>query len=479
MSVTVSGGQTYVLSGTQSGIAVQIGGTLEVTAGGVAEDPVISAGGSAIVMSGGVASGATLAYMASESVLSGGIDQSATVVGGAVAVFAGGTAIDSDAMQGGVIVVSSGGTEVVEAGGSAAGVELLPGAKLVAGSGTSMTDLSVLGSGAVLSLVGRGVSATYTTLMSGGQEIVGAGGFAYGDTVYEGCTVTVASGGLVWQPTLLGFVAAGSDAVPVGANLIVEAGGSAVGAGLSFADHETVLSGGSVYGTRITSQSVLKIEFGGTAGNDMIGPSGTLVLAGGAALDGPIAFTTGTYGGNGDSELVISWTTMPDVPISGFDVSGISQNDTIDLAGIPFTAGGSASVDSATGILSVVENGATYDLHLAQLPNIVGERLTTAADGLGGTAVFAAFPCFAAGTRLLTANGTAAVEWLAPGDHVRLTDGGLAPIVWVGHRASRAGAIRARPTCIRCGSRRMPSASAGRSAACGFRPIMRCSSRAC
>jgi hypothetical protein len=44
-------------------------------------------------------------------------------------------------------------------------------------------------------------------------------------------------------------------------------------------------------------------------------------------------------------------------------------------------------------------------------------------------------PCFAAGTRILTAAGTqTAVETLAVGDHVALRDGQTAPVIWIGRR---------------------------------------------
>jgi phospholipase/lecithinase/hemolysin len=42
-------------------------------------------------------------------------------------------------------------------------------------------------------------------------------------------------------------------------------------------------------------------------------------------------------------------------------------------------------------------------------------------------------PCFAAGTRILTVDGEVPVERLRTGARVVLADGGLAPVVWIGH----------------------------------------------
>jgi hypothetical protein len=51
-----------------------------------------------------------------------------------------------------------------------------------------------------------------------------------------------------------------------------------------------------------------------------------------------------------------------------------------------------------------------------------------------GSVIVAAVPCFAAGTRLLTANGKVAVEELKVGDLVQAENGSLSPIIWIGSR---------------------------------------------
>ena len=469
MGTTLSSGQTFVLSAASTGLVVPDGATLDVAAGGVAGAATVAAGGSAIVGSGGVMSSGvlesasvlsgpflpggtltvsaggtvidtTIQSFASETVLSGGIDYSATVIGGQLDVLAGGSAIDTTGDAGTGVTISSGGTEILTFSGSAEGVKLLSGAIFSAGPFASFSQFW-LGSGFVLTVT-SGLHAGDTTVSSGAQEIVASGGSDTFSQVHAGGTETVANGGSSSLPFLSGSVTEllGSGGSVVGttdfAQLVVSSGGYVAGASLVADGEETVLAGGSDSGANITSGSVLIVTAGGSASNTGIGPSGTLELAAGAVLSGPIRFTGGMPGGSGgDSTLVISGTLMPSVMISGFDVNGMSQEDTIDFAGVAFTTGGSASLNEVTGVLSVVENATTYDLQLGQLPNVAGERFVTVADSRGGTAVFAAVPCFAAGTRLATADGGAmAVERLAPGDRLLRADGGIAPVVWRGHR---------------------------------------------
>ena len=60
--------------------------------------------------------------------------------------------------------------------------------------------------------------------------------------------------------------------------------------------------------------------------------------------------------------------------------------------------------------------------------------------GISDTAfvTITSIPCFAAGTRILTARGTRLIETLAIGDLVETRDNGLQPIRWIGRRRVRA-----------------------------------------
>ena len=67
-----------------------------------------------------------------------------------------------------------------------------------------------------------------------------------------------------------------------------------------------------------------------------------------------------------------------------------------------------------------------------------GEQMQVLSDGNAGVFIGSQFngslPCFAAGTRIATPAGEAAVEHLTAGDIVSLTDGSEAAITWIGHR---------------------------------------------
>src|SRR5208282_5463618 len=51
-----------------------------------------------------------------------------------------------------------------------------------------------------------------------------------------------------------------------------------------------------------------------------------------------------------------------------------------------------------------------------------------------GFTTFTVTACYAAGTRIATPDGEAAIETLRPGDRVRTAAGVAIPIVWTGHR---------------------------------------------
>jgi len=105
---------------------------------------------------------------------------------------------------------------------------------------------------------------------------------------------------------------------------------------------------------------------------------GTLILSAGAQADGSISFT-----GSG-GVFQIDDTTMPSAEISGF-----APGDEIDLQAIsfddPVDHDTSISFDSATGALTVSDNGTSNTLTLSNVAS--GSIITISPDDDAGTAI--------------------------------------------------------------------------------------------
>jgi hypothetical protein len=121
--------------------------------------------------------------------------------------------------------------------------------------------------------------------------------------------------------------------------------------------------------------------------------------------------------------------------LAGFNDGSYAQNDTIDLASIPYAASDTVSYNPVSGFAVISAGGSTYTLDIAPGSNM--GTPTLASDGNGG--IDFTMPCFRAGTLVQTPRGKIAVEALAEGDTVLAwePDGGVSaqPIVWIGHRA--------------------------------------------
>lgn len=249
-----------------------------------------------------------------------------------------------------------GGTLNVLSGGTAEYFDISRGvANVSAGAGA---DNVTVASGGTLNV--RGMITGNAAVLAGGVENVSSGGLISGSpgvgTVISGGTVNVRHGGMAQ------FVDVSSGGA---LNVSGRAGDTAIfGGGL-----EHVLSGGVVSGVTISG--------------------GTLELGSGAVVSGPIEFA-----GRGGT-LRIDAATMPTNVISGL-VAG----DMIDLAGASFISGGTVSYvhTSSSSVLEVIEGGKTFDLQLDPSQNLTGLPFVLAADGHGGTEIFASdFPGVALG----------------------------------------------------------------------------------
>ncbi len=108
----------------------------------------------------------------------------------------------------------------------------------------------------------------------------------------------------------------------------------------------------------------------------------------------------------------------------------------IDLAGtvVSVSSGGTGSGSTGTVVLT---NGDTLALSGITGYSTGGWAAETTSDGSGGTEIFLASVCYAAGTQILTATGEKAVECLVPGDTVMTVSGNdliARPVRWVGRR---------------------------------------------
>jgi hypothetical protein len=130
----------------------------------------------------------------------------------------------------------------------------------------------------------------------------------------------------------------------------------------------------------------------------------------------------------------------------------------IDLAGtvVSITGGGTGLTTTGSVVLS---NGDTLALSGITGLGTAGWAAKTASDSHGGTEVFLASVCYAAGTQILTATGEKAVESLVPGDTVVTVSGDehiVRPIKWLGRRwmdiASHPRAAAIAPVLIRRGA---------------------------
>jgi autotransporter passenger strand-loop-strand repeat protein len=154
--------------------------------------------------------------------------------------------------------------------------------------------------------------------------------------------------------------------------------------------------GGTSFDATVSSGGLLRVRLSGVASDTTIGSGGLeVVFSGGKTTDTTIdggtlelqsdSMATGsiTFGSAPGGKLQIDGTTMPTAVIKGF-VSG----DTIDLAGLDFTNGGSAQL-SADNILHVIENGTSYNLQLDPSQDFSHESFQLSADSNGGTEITA------------------------------------------------------------------------------------------
>ena len=408
------------------GIAEVAGGTLDAGGDGTAGDTggriIIGDSGSKSPTDMAATAGATV--RATYTVVAAGPTSAGNLVIGGVGTtwLDGGDPTDANAR----------GYMVIGENNSSPSVDALTAASLSVTGGASLTEANyaIIGynadaaatiSGGAHWTVGSGVTAS---LVLGGSSSAAAGGIG---------TLTETTGGDIRVSGNL-YLWSGSS-VTIDALSHFEVGDLNIG-GLG---NVSVVSGHKISGAGLINGSVLnagKVE-AAVAGqtleiNGQVSGSGTMQIDNAATLrldQLPITSQTIDFAGLGTETLILG---IPGSDYSG-PISGLGYGDRIEMGnGLSFNdAHGSGS-----NITIDLAGGGTYQLTNVGYASGVSPTFLTGFDATNNAA-FVEITCFAAGTRILAADGEVAVQDLRPGDLVVTIDRGvrwLKPIRWIGRR---------------------------------------------
>ncbi|WP_291363779.1 Hint domain-containing protein [Acetobacter sp. UBA5411] len=487
---TISSGGTAIAlsSGTVERETVLSGGTIVVSSGGNAVSDILS-GGSETVLSGahvawetlqsgavltvaesGMAGGAAISSGGREIVSSGGYVRGDTIsAGGSVQVLSGGSATDETVLSGGTLTVSNGsvtqttmkgGEFILEGGATHANV--LSGGTLIVSSGTEFAD--IISSGGVVESL-SGTLVEQDILLSGGQIILNGGksylntvvggtltvssGLAYYDTLSSGSTEIALSGANVQEETLLSGATLIVSSGALSLNNILSGGTEIVLSG-SIIQSQKVLSGGTLivsagtasYDT-ISSGGTEKVQFGASAAAETVLSGATVVVSsGGSTLSNTLSGGTEVVlsGGVAQWQKVLSGGTL--VLSNGASATNVSlaSGGKIDFRALDYTSDVSASINSASNILTVSAGGKTTTVSLS---DTYGDGpVTVTADEDGGVEVET---CFLPDTLIRTPSGDVPVQSLRQGDLVLTYDWQNdrdvpQPLTWAGSQSARVRA---------------------------------------
>jgi len=369
-----SGGEFVVYAGADAAGTTVLAGGIERLLGAESA-AMVSRGGVLAVSSGGVASATTVMSGGIDKVLADGTDRAAVVSGGgAFVVYGGAVASGTDVLNGGrgyVLsagvasgAVLSGGREVISAGGSAVDATVADGGVLYALKSAKTAGTVVSAGG--YELVSSGAVARGATVLSGGRDYVYSGAQAIGATVSDGGDEIVSAGGVASGLTLLSGA------------LVVDEG-------------EVRISGAGTLDGRLEGSGSI-VETG--RGDLVIGGAGAS-FTGRTAVEGGV-IELATSGALGTGEVLFASPTTgsavlqidaADAPRAGGTFANTLVNfgaagEELDLAGIAYVAGASATHVGATLVLS--DGGETYTFKLAD--STVGDYSVTS-DGHGGTLI--------------------------------------------------------------------------------------------
>jgi autotransporter-associated beta strand protein len=199
-------------------------------------------------------------------------------------------------------------------------------------------------------------------------------------------------------------------------------------------------------GVTINGAGTLVLDARNTFTGGVTLDSGVLEIgAGGSAGSGKIAFEGSQATPPTTATLVIDGATMPTNQIADF-----APGDAIDLANVAHDPNGTAHLDPSNDILTVTENGASYELQFDS--SVSGRTFELAADSGSGTDITI---CFMAGTLVRTPDGEVAVETLLRGDLVLTAEGLVKPVCWLGRQTIStrfADPLRVLPIRVKAGA---------------------------
>ncbi len=296
-----------------------------------------------------------------------------------------------------------------------------------------------------ISALGTGIVLGFDRLVTGLDTVVNYGGIS---ATFCGVSLLEA-GTLINSGSITAYGGIAVSEAPNGGQIINAASGSITGqtTGVRLGSGATLTNAGSIVGNGGTA-----VYFGGTGGNLVLEPgfgfTGVVSggTGGGTSLELASAASLGTVAGMG-SEFIhfnsIAFDAGAQWFVSGLQrglggpINGFAHGDTIEFTGDTVT--GSSFV---SGVLTLdLAGGGTATLDLpGSFTSASDFAVTNVAAGADVTVV----PCFAAGTRILTAAGQVPVEELTPGDRVATAAGRLAPITWLGHQRASVPPIRVR-----------------------------------
>jgi hypothetical protein len=451
---TVTGGSGFVFdvlagSGASAGalafednVAVEGG----FKAAGVTDDGVldIQAGASvtstagAAILSGAEVDGAGALLAAQSLTLGGGGGDADLLVvdGGAVkaasltlASGSGGLGVAATTLY----VDKAGSVEVGGAAAVAGAVDVAAGATLTAGASLGRIGAAVMDAGTISVVAPAGSTVVPDTLqidgaLSGGGALDVGGG--QGATLVSGATglSSIAAGAksaLTSDAAVSNFgtleLGASSTASITGG--VTGAGGIGVGASASLTVNGALSGPGAL---------VVGEDATATVSGDVSGLSG-ITLDAGATLDlgGDETGVPISIVGQG-----VTLDILPGASITG-EITGFAHGDVIKVfddldAKIVTTA------TDAGGVLALADDGTRLGT-LSLAGSYAGQQFISNVAGAGGYSdvVVSSPPCFAAGTRILTARGEVPVQALRSGDEVVVLDGAeraLLPVRWIGRR---------------------------------------------